>query len=183
MYTEKTSLIFSLILLLFLLQTASAELTLPAKVKQVTTTAAGKLGSHENNLGLKTGAHVPEFESHTYTGESVTLADLLKKGTLMVIFYRGGWCPYCNYQVRQITRAYTEFQQRHVTPVLISVDKTEGAALLQQSYDIPFPVLSDPELAAHQSFNTLIQVDDALYEKYKNLVFTWRHGPGRATIK
>jgi len=168
MHTQKTLLVFACLLLSLTHQDTSAELALPAKAIPVKTTSVSKLGCHENNLGLKAGESVPEFETHTYDGKSITLGSLLQNGVLMMIFYRGGWCPFCNYQVRQITQAYAKFQQRNVTPVLISVDKTEGAALLQKSYQIPFPVLSDPELAAHNAFNTVIQVDDAHYEKYKN---------------
>lgn len=168
MYTQKSSLVITLILLSFFLQATSAELKLPAEAKQVAATSADKLGANENDLGLKAGKSVPDFTSHSYDGKTVTLGKLLEDAPLMVIFYRGGWCPFCNYQVRQITQAYAKFQQRHVMPVLISVDQTEGAALVQQSYDIPFPVLSDPELAAHESFNAVIELDDAHVKKYKN---------------
>jgi len=166
-YTQKSFLVISFILSSFFLQAASAELKLPAEAMQVATTPADKLGTNENGLGLKAGASVPDFTSHSYDGKTVTLAKLLKSGPLLVIFYRGGWCPFCNYQVRQITQAYAQFQQRHVMPVLISVDQAEAAALVQQSYDIPFPVLSDPELAAHEAFNAVIELDDAHVEKYK----------------
>ena len=54
-----------------------------------------------------------------------------------------------------------------MTPVLISVDQTDGAMLVQQAYDIPFPVLSDSDLAAHESFNAVIEMDNSGYEKYK----------------
>jgi peroxiredoxin len=168
MYTRQAALVISFVLLSFFLQAVSAELKLPGKVKQTSTTSADKLGTNENNLGLQVGKTVPEFESHTFAGVPVTLNHLLRKGPIMVIFYRGGWCPYCNYQVRQVTQAYDKFQQRNVTPVLISVDRTEGSTLLKQSYDIPFPVLSDPDLAAHEAFNAVIDMGEAGYEKYKN---------------
>ena len=163
------ALTFSVFLLLSLfLQAASAELKLPAKPRPTTTSSAAQLGSHDNNLGLKAGETVPEFKTNTYEGKSIRFSSLLKNAPLLVIFYRGGWCPYCNYQVRQVTQAYDKFRQRHVTPVLISVDKPEGAALVKQSYAIPFPVLSDPELRAHEAFNTIIKVDKADYERYKS---------------
>ena len=154
-------------LLCLSLQSASAELTLPTRLNPTMTTAAADLGIHENNLGLKAGDKVPEFESQTYEGEPITFGKLLENGALMVIFYRGGWCPFCNYQVRQVTQAYDKFEQRNVTPVLISVDQTDGAMLVQQTYDIPFPVLSDSNLAAHNSFNALIELDNSSYEKFK----------------
>ena len=145
----------------------SAELKIATEAKPTNTTAADELGSHENDLGLKAGENVPAFESNTYEGESVNLDNLLANGPIMVIFYRGGWCPFCNYQVRQITQAFDKFQERKVTPVLVSVDKTDGAMLVKEAYEIPFPVLSDSNLAAHESFKTVIELDNSEYEKYK----------------
>ena len=161
------SIVFTLLTLLSLSQTASAELAIAATPKANAVTAEADLGILENGLGLKVGETVPAFESHTYAGEKVSSADLVEMGPLMVIFYRGGWCPFCNFQVRQITQAYSQFQKRQVTPVLISVDKTDGAMLVKEAYDIPFPILSDSNLAAHQSFNTIIELDNSSYEKYK----------------
>jgi peroxiredoxin len=135
--------------------------------KPTNTTATDELGSHENELGLKAGEYVPAFESNTYDGESVSLDNLLANGPIMVIFYRGGWCPFCNYQFRQVTQAFEKFQHRNVTPVLVSVDKTDGAMLVKEAYEIPFPVLSDSNLAAHESFTTVIELDNSEYEKYK----------------
>ncbi|NKB35845.1 MAG: redoxin domain-containing protein [Gammaproteobacteria bacterium] len=148
-------------------QTASAELAIAATPKANAVTDAADLGVLENGLGLKVGEKVPAFESDTYAGENVTSAELMEMGPLMVIFYRGGWCPFCNFQVRQITQAFSQFQERQVTSVLISVDKTDGAMLVKEAYDIPFPILSDSNLAAHQSFNTIIELDSSSYEKYK----------------
>lgn len=168
MYTQKLALVISFIFLTFFLQQASAELKLPAEPKANAITSAESLGTLEKNMGLKPGETVPGFTTHTYEGQSVTLAKLLENGPIMVVFYRGGWCPFCNYQVRQITQAYDKFQKRNVTPVLISVDQTDGAMLVKEAYEIPFPVLSDSDLAAHESFNATIELDNAHYEKYKN---------------
>ncbi|MBT7951935.1 MAG: AhpC/TSA family protein [Gammaproteobacteria bacterium] len=168
MYSQKLTLVISFIFLTFFLQQASAELKLPAEARANATTSAESLGTLEKNMGLKAGETVPGFTTHTYEGKPVTLAELLNNGPIMVIFYRGGWCPFCNYQVRQITQAYDKFQKRNVTPVLISVDQTDGAMLVKEAYDIPFPVLSDSELAAHESFNATIELDNTDYEKYKN---------------
>lgn len=159
-----TGLIFSSLLS----QVIAADLKLPGAEKKTAVTSADKLGTNENGMGLKAGDKVPAFHSNTYTGDKVSLEDLLDAGPIMVIFYRGGWCPFCNYQVRQVTQAFDQFTQRNVTPVLVSVDQTDGAMLVKDAYDIPFPVLSDSELAAHEAFNAFIEVDNSTYEKYKD---------------
>jgi peroxiredoxin len=164
---QKASIIFSFFLLSIFLLPVSAELKIAAAEKATNTTTHDELGRNENDHGLKAGESVPAFESNTYDGESINLDNLLANGSIMVIFYRGGWCPFCNYQVRQITQAFDKFQQRNVTPVLISVDNTDGAMLIKEAYEIPFPVLSDSNLAAHESFKTVIELGNSKYEKYK----------------
>ncbi len=147
---------------------AETSLELPAELPELNVTAAGVLGSNEEGIGLKVGDRVANFSVQTHDGQPASMEGLLKaNSTLLVIFYRGGWCPYCNRQIRELTEAWPEFEQRKITPVLISVDKTDGASLAQRTYEIPFPVLSDPELKAHRAFDVTFDVDDAMYERYK----------------
>ena len=100
-------------------------------------------------------------------GEEVALSSFTKDGPAMVVFYRGGWCPYCNFQVQGLTKAYDQFQERGVTPVLISVDSASEATKTTATYEIPFPVLSDSTLAAHKAFNVAFEVDADTLAKYE----------------
>ena len=55
--------------------------------------------SHMKDAGLKVGDTAPDFTLPNAVGESVRLYDLLKKGPVVLSFYRGTWCPYCNIQL------------------------------------------------------------------------------------
>ena len=77
------------------------------------------------------------------------------KGPILLVFYRGGWCPYCNHQMYEFTQNFAELQKRGVTPVAISVDAIDKAAGTKAGFAIPFPLLSDPELAAHKAFKVV----------------------------
>ena len=147
---------------------AQAEVRLPATPAENAVTAEEVLGTNEDNLGLRPGSKIPEFTINSITGDAVTLSDLLKNAPVLVVFYRGGWCPYCNFQVRELAQHYPEFETRGVTPVLISADKPEASAMVKSGYDIPFPVLSDPDLNAHEAFDVVLEVDPGTYELYKN---------------
>jgi peroxiredoxin len=145
----------------------AAELNLSTSTPELTVTKGLALGTRDNNIGLAPGAKVPPFLINTHDDKPFDLASLTVLGDTLVVFYRGGWCPFCNVQVRQLTTAWSEFERRGVTPVLISVDTIDGATLAQRSYDIPFPVLSDPALAAHSAFEVIMELDKATYERYK----------------
>ncbi len=148
---------------------AEDSLRLPPKSMNVplAVTSDNLLGTNDQGIGLTAGSKVPDFNLKTHTGEPTNLEVLLEESPLLVIFYRGGWCPYCNVQIRQLTEAYPEFQKRGVLPVLISVDEVDGAALASRTYEIPFTVLSDPQLSAHEAFNVVMEIDDETYKQYQ----------------
>jgi len=143
------------------------ELSLPSRSPDLGTADAATLGTNDDGIGLAAGDGVPAFTSHSVTGEPVHWNELAQEGPLLVVFYRGGWCPYCNVQIRQLTLAYPEFEERGILPVLISADRPDAASLAQNHYEIPFPVLSDPDLAAHVAFGVTLEVDDETVERYK----------------
>lgn len=169
-----SSLVFALLSL-----SANAEVKLATMEKETAVTAENLLGTNENNLGLKAGSQVADFSINTYDGKPSSLKQLLENSEILVVFYRGGWCPYCNFQIRQLAQNFAEFKKRGVTPVLISVDKPDAAALVKNAYDIPFPVLSDPELAAHEAFDVVLYPDAEMIERYKKFGINLKEWSGK----
>lgn len=147
---------------------AEEKLSLPSPSDKYlpAATDAEKLGTNENGIGLTKGSTVPSFSLENHEGKTTTFSELLKQAPLVVVFYRGGWCPYCNMQIRQLSLAWPEFQARKFTPVLISADAVDAVSLTNNTYQIPFPVLSDSELVAHTAFNVFHKIDDETYKKY-----------------
>jgi peroxiredoxin len=147
---------------------ASAAVARKPSPKATTTTGDAELGKLPEGVGIAVGSPAADGKLQDAGGKAVQLADFWKKGWVLLVFYRGGWCPYCNFQVRELTRALPELDKRAVTPVLISVDRVSEAAKTSATYEIPYPVLSDPELVVHRGFRVLQQVDDATLAKYRD---------------
>lgn len=127
---------------------------------------ADRLGTLPDGVGVAVGERAPEVSAvDAFETTEVALADLWSAGDVLVVFYRGGWCPFCNHQLHTLTEAYEEFQRRGVTLVAISVDEPESGARTRASWEIPFPVLSDPDLVAHRAFRVLEPLDDAMVER------------------
>jgi peroxiredoxin len=120
--------------------------------KEYKETPADKVGTLPEGVGLAVGSLAPEAQAQDLDGKTIALSALLAKGPILLVFYRGGWCPFCNFQLRALTRAFPEFQARGVTPVAVSVDLPENGAKTRATYTIPFPVLADPDLALHRAF-------------------------------
>lgn len=162
---------------------AESALQLPDFQPELGVTDAAALGHNDKDIGLKAGDRVPDFVVQTHDGKPMALKDMLAQAPLLIVFYRGGWCPYCNMQVRQLTKAWPEFEKRNITPVLISADKPDAASLAQRTYEIPFPVLSDPDLKAHEAFDVVLEVDDKTYELYKTYGIELEQWSGRGHHK
>ncbi|MCP4804541.1 MAG: AhpC/TSA family protein [Proteobacteria bacterium] len=105
-------------------------------------------------LGLPPGTAAPDADVRTLQGEPTRLAEHVD-GTTLVVFYKGGWCPFCNAHLRELATAYPEFQARGVDIVAISVDSAEAATLTAATWEIPFAVLSDPNLEAHRGYDVV----------------------------
>ncbi len=60
---------------------------------------------------VRQGDVAPEFDLPDANGKMVALASLLSEGAVVLTFYRGGWCPYCNLQLRAYQRIVPEIRQ------------------------------------------------------------------------
>jgi peroxiredoxin len=119
------------------------------------------LGTRAGQAGLAVGASIPDPSVIDPDGRAVNLSDVRAKRSTAVVFYKGGWCPPCNYQIHELAKHHAEFERRGVGIIAISVDKPDYAAATIREYGVPFPVLSDPTLVAHKAFGVVEHVGGA----------------------
>lgn len=124
-------------------------------------------GTLPEGVGLPPGTQAPDVGLQSIHDRPVALSGLWQQQPILLVFYRGGWCPYCNGQIRELTNAYPQFEAAGVLPVLVSVDKPDATLALSASYEIPFPVLSDSGMDALEAYNVVLQLDDETAERYK----------------
>jgi peroxiredoxin len=148
--------------------------------KETTATPADKLGTLAPGTGIAPGQRVPDAHATGLDGKDVTLAALLPRGPILLVFYRGGWCPYCNFEIREMTRAFPEYQKRGVLPVAVSVDKAEESAKTSATYTIPFPVLSDGDLSFIDGFHVANHLEEATLVKMKGFGVDVERASGKA---
>lgn len=161
---------------------ASASMVAPAgrpPAKAYSNPPDREVGTLPPGVGLAVGTAAPDATLLDAGGQHVSLRDLASRGPLLIVFYRGGWCPFCNFQIHELTTAFPEFRRRGVTPVAISVDRVEEAARTRATYEIPFPVLSDQDLLAHRAFHVVRHVDDAELSRLKGMGLDLEAASGR----
>jgi peroxiredoxin len=137
-------------------------------MKEYSAPAADRVGVLAPNTGIPVGQKVPDVHVHDLDGKDVALSSLYARDPILLAFYPGGWCPYCNSEIHALTTAYPDYQKRGVTPVAVSVDKPDAEATMRATYAIPFPVLSDSDAVAIDAFHVVKHVGDDELAKMKS---------------
>ena len=132
--------------------------------------AAGKEGNEQLRrsgileTALNVGDRIPSFVLGDARGQNISSADLLKKGPIVLVFYRGAWCPYCNLYLRGLQRRLGEFRARGAELVAISVEPPDRSLKVVTDNKLDFTVLSDPELATAREFGIVYEVPKVVNE-------------------
>jgi peroxiredoxin len=92
---------------------------------------------------LKAGDRAPDFRLPDARGGYIRLKDLLATGPVVLSFYRGGWCPYCNLELRALQRALPEITRLGATLVAVSPLTPDESLSTAEKNALAFPVLSD----------------------------------------
>jgi peroxiredoxin len=117
----------------------------------------------------KVGDEAPSFALKDPDGHIVSSAELLSKGPLIVSFYRGVWCPYCNMELQALEAAKPEFEKRGATLVAISPQTAPNSRKSVRQNGLTFPILSDAKGEVAAAFGLRFQLPDDLIALYKEL--------------
>jgi peroxiredoxin len=99
----------------------------------------------------------------------VNSAALLAQGPLVVTFYRGVWCPYCNMELSALEAALPEIAARGASVVAISPQTKPNSRKSTRQNKLSFPILSDAGGEVAAAFGLRFQLPDYLVELYKSL--------------
>jgi peroxiredoxin len=115
----------------------------------------------------KAGDKAPEFALKDPDGHLVSSAQLLAKGPLVISFYRGVWCPYCNLELQALQAASSEIEARGASVVAISPQTRPNSRKSQRHNKLTFPILSDEKSRVAAAFGLRFSLPDYLVELYK----------------
>jgi peroxiredoxin len=119
----------------------------------------------------KAGDTAPEFTLKDPDGNDVVSRDLLAKGPLVVSFYRGVWCPYCNLELQALQAALPEIAARGASLVAISPQTAPNSRKSQRENKLDFQILSDVKSEVAAAFGIRFALPDeliGLYKTFKN---------------
>ena len=118
---------------------------------------------------LHAGDVAPQFVLNDPDGVPVSSAQLLKGGPLVVSFYRGVWCPYCNMELQALQGALPAFRDAGASLVAISPQNAVNSRKSVRQNSLDFPILADPRNDVAAAFGLRFDLPDYLVELYKGL--------------
>ena len=116
---------------------------------------------------LRVGDQAPAFNAQDASGRPVELAQLLKKGPVVLYFYRGQWCPFCNKQLSQLQDSLQLLTAKGAQVVVISPETQENIGQTVAKTNAAFPIIHDQDFAIMKAYHTAFTVDDATARKYQ----------------
>lgn len=111
---------------------------------------------------LAVGDEAPDFTLPNTRQRQVSLTSVLRAGPAIVTFYRGGWCPYCNIQLRAYQRALPEIAELGGQILAISPQLPDGSLSVSEKNALEFEILSDASNAVGRSFGLVYALPDEL---------------------
>jgi peroxiredoxin len=117
----------------------------------------------------KAGDIAPSFSLRDPDGNFVSSADLLKRGPLVLSFYRGVWCPYCNMELQALEAAQPQFDKYGASLVAISPQTTHKGSKAVRQNKLSFPILTDIKGKIGAAFGLRFHLPVYLVELYKQL--------------
>jgi peroxiredoxin len=108
----------------------------------------------------------PDFELPNAFGKKIKLSDRLQQGAVILTFYRGGWCPYCNLELRAYQQILPQIQAAGASLIAISPQTPDQSLSTAEKNQLGFDVLSDQGSKVAQAYNIAFELPDELKTLY-----------------
>lgn len=118
------------------------------------------------NIVAKAGDKAPDFSLPNHNGEERELSELLKGAPLVVSFYRGGWCPYCNLELAALQRALPEIESLGAKLIAVSPETPDNSLSTREKNELAFDVLYDKGNGVAEGYGLVFTLSEKLRPIY-----------------
>jgi len=118
--------------------------------------------------GLFISSKAPDFKATDQNGKSVRLKDELKKGKVILVFYRGQWCPYCNKELSRLQDSLSFIKEKGAILIAVGPEKPENISKTVEKTRAEYPVLYDEGLKIMKAYDVEFEVPENTLTRYKN---------------
>lgn len=141
----------------------------PPTVHAVMQRATDELVASGASQRVRRSGMAPAFELVSVDGARVRLADLTARGPVVLSFYRGVWCPYCNLDLRELESYADRIRSTGASLVAITPQTAANSRKLIADHNLSFPILRDPGNTVADQYGLRYRLPDYLIELYKQL--------------
>ncbi|WP_111707402.1 peroxiredoxin-like family protein [Lutibacter citreus] len=117
---------------------------------------------------IKVGDKVLDFTLKNALGECTNLQTILNEGPVVLTWYRGGWCPYCNLTLQYLQNSLLEFKKQGANLLALTPELPDKSLSTTEKHDLKFEVLSDVGNKVAKQYGLSYKLTDALAVVYKN---------------
>jgi len=117
--------------------------------------------------GLGEGLTAPYFEGKDQNGNTIKLTEQLRKGPVVVIFYRGYWCPVCNKHLSHFQQSLGNITEQGASVIAVTPETNESASKTVDKHGITFPVITDKNYEIMKKYGVKFSVTDQYSDKIK----------------
>jgi len=146
--------------------------------------AAMALSKSMPDPGLKAGDRAPDFSLKNAFGQKINLQTELKKGPVVLVFYRGAWCPFCNMHLHALKKNLPQINKLGAQLIAVTPQTPDKSAGQIKKDNFPFEVLSDLDSQVMKNYRLYYELPEnliAVYKKHKLDVEAF-NGKGRAVL-
>lgn len=139
----------------------------PSVIAAMEKATAELVATGQATRALKVGDRAPAFTLPGPDGKDVASHDLLARGPLVLTFYRGVWCPYCNTELQALQEALPDIRSAGGSVVAISPENAANSRKSTRQNELSFPILTDKGNEVAAAFGLRFRLPDELVTIYK----------------
>lgn len=118
--------------------------------------------------GLFIASKAPDFKAKDQYGKEIRLKDLLKEGKVVLVFYRGQWCPYCNKELSRFQDSLQFIKEKGATLIAVSPELPENVSKTVEKTNAEFSILYDEKLKIMKAYDVDFELPQNTVTRYRN---------------
>lgn len=126
------------------------------------------LSAQEKPEGLFINSKAPDFRSIDQYGKEIRLKDVLRDSVVVLVFYRGQWCPYCSKQLKKLEDSLQLITAKGARLIAITPEKPEYITKTIEKTKASYPLIYDKDLKIMKAYSVAFEVDERTVSRYKN---------------
>ena len=126
------------------------------------------LFAQEKPEGLFINSKAPDFKAADQYKNEIRLKDVLKDSLVVLVFYRGQWCPFCNRQLKKLEDSLSFIKSKGARLIGVTPERPEYISKTIEKTSATYPLLYDKDMKIMKAYAVSFEVDEKTVSRYKN---------------